>query len=87
MLDRLLTRQTTVCDAAKCARVSFDATIRSNLSVGAPLDMLVYRSGSLNVDLRERLHEDDAWVVAVNASWSKGLREALDKLPDSGWPI
>lgn len=84
VLDRLVTRQMSLRDAAKCALVSFDATIRSNLSVGAPLDMLVYRKDSLKVDHRERLHENDAWVEAVNASWSKGLRDAFEKLPDSG---
>ncbi len=82
VLDRLITRQTRLGDAVKCAMVSFDATIRSNLSVGAPLDLLVYRRDSLQVECRRRLLEDDPWLTAVKAAWAQGLRAAFDGLPE-----
>ena len=81
VLDRLVSRQTSLEDAVKCAMVSFDATIRSNLSVGAPLDLLVYRRDSLRVGVKRRLLQDDAWMGAVNEAWAHGLQAAFDNLP------
>lgn len=85
VLDRLINRQISLDDAVKCAMVSFDATIRSNLSVGAPIDMLVYRRDSLRVDKRCRLLADDTWVESVNAAWAEGLRATFNGLPDRDW--
>ena len=52
ILDRMITHDSSLTDGVKCALISFDATIRSNLSVGAPIDLLIYRAGSLRVDIR-----------------------------------
>lgn len=87
VLDRLVSRQTSLDDAVKCAMVSFDATIRSNLSVGAPIDLFVYRRDSLKVGVRRRLMEDDPWLESINAAWAEGLRSAFDSLPDNDWGI
>ncbi len=85
VLDRLINHHSSLDDAVKCAMVSFDTTIRSNLSVGAPIDLLVYRRDSLKVDLRRRLLEDDPWMTALNQAWADGLRRTFEALPDSDW--
>ncbi len=85
VLDRLITRQSSLDDAVKCAMVSFDATIRCNLSVGAPLDLLVYRRDSLRVGVRRRLLEGDAWMEAIKQSWADGLQTAFGNLPGADW--
>jgi putative proteasome-type protease len=62
-----------------------DSTLRSNLSVGLPIDLLVYRRDSLRVGLRRRLTEEDAYLRLVRDGWSSALREAYQRLPRPGW--
>lgn len=81
VLDRIITPQSSLDDGLKCALVSFDATIRSNLSVGAPLDVLIYRRDSLAVDVHYRLEQDDPYLVRIFSNWDQGLRNLFDLLP------
>jgi len=60
ILDRIIQPGTSLSDAAKCALISFDSTMRSNVSVGPPIDLLIYRRGSLKKDFVTRLEDDDS---------------------------
>lgn len=68
-------------EAAKLLLVSFDSTIKSNLSVGLPIDMQLYRTDSLVAGSRQRFHADDPYYSTISGGWSAALREAFEKLP------
>jgi putative proteasome-type protease len=81
ILDRALTRSTSLDEAAKLAMLSFDATIRSNLSVGLPLDVLLYRAGSFSGANLVTVRSDDPYWLALRESYSVGLQGLIDSLP------
>jgi putative proteasome-type protease len=85
VIDRVVTRDTSLIDATKCVLVSFDSTMRSNISVGLPIDLLVYETGSLEVRVRKRLDEDDPYIRMVHTQWGEGLRRVFGELPDPDW--
>jgi putative proteasome-type protease len=62
--------------------VSFDSTVRSNLSVALPLDMLFYRRDGLRVDYRKRIQQDDPYYRQISDGWSEALKAAFKRLPD-----
>jgi len=68
--------------AVKLLLVSFDSTMRANLSVGFPLDLQVYEADSFHRQPRLRIEEDDEYFRAISAGWSGALRGAFDSLPD-----
>lgn len=82
ILDRALHHATPLEQALRCALISFDSTIRSNLSVGMPLDVLVYRRNSLAVPQGFRIHDGDPYFERIRAQWGGGLRQLLGELPD-----
>ncbi|NBC37449.1 peptidase [Novosphingobium sp. FSY-8] len=69
-------------DAIKLLMVSFDSTLKANLSVGMPLDLLVIERDRLEPTLETRITATDPWYRVISASWSDSLRAALDGLPD-----
>ncbi|HSX89544.1 MAG TPA: proteasome-type protease [Pseudomonas sp.] len=81
ILDRALNYRTPLQQALRCSLISFDSTIRSNLSVGMPLDLLVYRADSLEVPAGFRIHEGNAYFEGIRQQWCAGLRELLTQLP------
>lgn len=83
ILDRALTTSTSMAKAAKLAMLSFDATIRSNLSVGLPLDVLLYPTNSYSSAKLVTVRRDDAYWVALREGYSGGLSDLIDNLPDS----
>ncbi len=85
ILDRVITPKSSLAEAAKCALVSFDSTMRSNLSVGPPIELLLYHRDSFQVALRERLDDDDPYLNQVRTYWNDSLRNALLALPAPGW--
>jgi putative proteasome-type protease len=85
VIDRVVTRSTSLNDAAKCVLVSFDSTMRSNLSVGMPIDLICYTRDSLKVQMRRRFDEEDAYFRAISKQWSEGLRQAFGRLPNLEW--
>jgi putative proteasome-type protease len=85
ILDRIMRRDSSLAEAIKCTLVSFDSTIRSNISVGAPIDLLIYETDSLRVRLKRRFDENDAYLETIRTGWENGLREAFDALPSSPW--
>lgn len=85
VLDRVVKRDTPLADAAKCVLVSFDSTMRSNLSVGMPIDMICYQHNDLAVRMRKKLDDDDAYFRALSREWSRGTRQVFRGLPDLVW--
>ena len=85
IIDRIIRPETSLRDAAKCALISMDSTIRSNLSVGLPLDLALCRRDQLKLDLRLSIDTDDEYFRMVRSSWSEALREAFRRLPDPSW--
>lgn len=85
VLDRIIRQETTLEDAARCALVSLDSTMRSNLSVGPPLDLAIVPDGALDVTRKLRLEQDTAFYVALREAWAKNLEAAFRTLPRFEW--
>ena len=68
--------------AVKILFLSFDSTLKANLSVGMPLDMHVYEADSLKTGVQRRVEEDDPYFRQISDAWSDALRQAVDSLPD-----
>jgi putative proteasome-type protease len=85
ILDRVIKREVPLAPAARCALVSMNSTIRSNLTVGPPVELLVYERDSLTEGRRMVFREDDPFAHEISERWSEGLFLALDKLPHFDW--
>ena len=81
ILDRALTSDSSLDEAAKLALLSFDATIRSNLSVGPPIDLLRYTAGSFSAANLRTLNEDNPYWLALRQDYSEGLSALVAGLP------
>ena len=69
-------------DAVKLLMVSFDSTIKANLSVGLPLDVQTYEAGSLRIGHERRIEADDPYYQSISSGWGDALRDAFQSLPD-----
>jgi putative proteasome-type protease len=85
ILDRVLTPATPLDEAAKCALVSMDSTLKSNLSVGLPLDLLVYQEGSFKSDQHACLDEHNPYFQMIRSTWGQRLREVFEGIEDPQW--
>ena len=85
IIDRVIAPTTSLADATKCFLVSFDSTMRSNLSVGMPIDVICYERDTLEVRMRRRLDAGDAYFTALSRDWSEGTRNVFRQLPELGW--
>ena len=85
IIDRVIRPSTPLPDAAKCVLVSFDSTMRSNLSVGMPIDLICYERDSFEVRMRRRFEDGDAFFTALRNEWSEGTRRVFRELPDLRW--
>ena len=85
ILDRVITPSTNLADASKCVLVSFDSTMRSNLSVGMPIDLVCYERDSLEVRKRRRFEPGDPYFSALSKEWSEGVRSVFKRLPELEW--
>jgi len=85
ILDRVIGQATSLPDATKCVLVSFDSTMRSNLSVGMPIDLLCYESDSFSARLRHRFEEGDPYFTTLSKEWSEGVRSVFRRMPDHVW--
>ena len=85
IIDRVITRQTSLNDATKCVLVSFDSTMRSNLSVAMPIDLVCYRRDSLKLEQRRRFEPGDAYFTRLSSEWSQGVRKVFRELPELPW--
>ncbi len=85
VLDRVITPDTPLGEAAKCALVSMDSTLKSNLSVGLPLDLVVYEAGALKVDKIVCIEESNPYLKMLRGAWGNKLREVFDSIEDPEW--
>ena len=85
ILDRAVTYETGLQDGLKVALISMDSTLRSNLTVGMPLDVLVYRRDRLDIDLQTRITEEDPYFRTLRERWSLALRDAYKDIPEPPW--
>lgn len=85
IIDWVITGATSLNDAAKCVLVSFESTMRSNLSVAMPIDLICYRKDSLEVGMRRHFEPGDSYFTTLGKQWSEGTREVFRHLPDLEW--
>ena len=85
IIDRVVSRRTGLQEATKCTLVSFDSTMRSNISVGLPIDLVVYEADSLAIKLQKRIEESDPYFSMVHTEWGEGLRRVFAQLPNPEW--
>lgn len=82
IIVRAYDRTMSFAETVKLLLVSFDSTLKSNLSVGLPLDLLFYETDALKVGLRKRIGQDDPYYRTVSDGWSNALKQAFKSLPD-----
>jgi putative proteasome-type protease len=85
ILDRVLTPNTPLDEAAKCALVSMDSTLKSNLSVGLPLDLLVYEEGSFKTEQIVCIDDQNPYFQMIHNTWGQRLREVFEGITDPVW--
>lgn len=85
IIDRVVTPATTLDDAAKCALISMDSTLRSNISVGLPLDLLVYESGKLAVTRFVTIDEHNQYFQMIRNTWGHQLKSVFEGLANPVW--
>ncbi len=85
ILDRAFTYETELKPAAKLALVSMDSTLRSNLSVGLPLDLLVQEKDRFDPAIERGIDETDPYFSEIRKGWSAALRDAFRRMPDIPW--
>ncbi|HEX7782219.1 MAG TPA: peptidase [Sphingobium sp.] len=82
ILDRIIKPETTIDDAVKAVCVSMDSTLRSNLSVGMPLDLAVIDTNAFKFRVRRRIEPDDEEFAMISQGWSAALRRGFEALPN-----
>ncbi|MFT3929424.1 MAG: peptidase [Spongiibacteraceae bacterium] len=80
IIDRIVNYETSISHATKCTLISFDSTIRSNLSVGMPIDLGIYREDTFELKV-ERIAEDNTYWKELRQAWGNGLRQQFQELP------
>jgi putative proteasome-type protease len=85
IIDRVITRKTRLERAAKCGLISMDSTIRSNLTVSPPLDVVVLRTDELRVSSHQVIEAENPYFLHIRARWSEMLGQAFLDLPDPDW--
>ena len=85
IIDRVISAETSMDDAIKCVLVSFDSTMRSNLSVGMPIDLACYNRESLQLGHQRTFDENDPYMLSLRKSWGEGVRRAFAELPNIQW--
>jgi putative proteasome-type protease len=85
ILDRILTPELNLDTSAMCALVSMDSTMRSNLSVGPPIELLMYKADSLHLDEPYRFESDSDFLRDLKRSWDERLKEAFRQMPPMTW--
>jgi putative proteasome-type protease len=85
ILDRVINPQTGLDEAAKCALISMDSTLRSNISVGLPLDLLVYEADSLSVTRFTTIDEKNQYFQMLRSSWGAQLKAVFESIDDPVW--
>lgn len=87
ILDRVAKRDISLESAARCALVSMNSTIRSNLTVGPPVELLIYKKDTLEMGTYMSLTDKDDFAKKLSESWDQGLKHALETLPRFPWEV
>jgi len=82
IIDRVVEPHMRLGEAAKLALLSFDSTLRSNLSVGLPIDLLIYERDSLDVRRQKRIEAEDEYFRKLSSAWSEALRSAFASIEE-----
>jgi len=85
ILDRVITPRTSLDEAAKCALISMDSSLKSNLSVGLPLDLLVYHAGELRSDRCVCIDEHNPYFRMIRSTWGQRLKQVFEAIDDPDW--
>ena len=85
ILDRTLSYDTVLEEAAKVALLSIDSTMKSNISVGPPIDLVLYETDKLQIKHQVRLRSGDPYLVKMRRLWETSLREAFERMPSVDW--
>lgn len=85
IIDRVISRSSSLAQAAKCALVSMDSTIRSNLTVGPPLDLAVVRRDELRLATHISIDFENAYFKMIRERWGLALQEVFNELPNPNW--
>jgi putative proteasome-type protease len=85
IIDRVTRRSMPLSEAAKCALISMDSTIRSNLTVGLPLDLVIVRRDEYRVASHVDIGPDNQYFQMIRGAWGEALREAFSELPNPDW--
>jgi putative proteasome-type protease len=85
ILDRTITFNTSLEDAGKCALLSIDSTMKSNISVGPPINLMVYYRDSLVIRHQLKLTSRDPYLAKIRKMWEDYLRQAFEKMPQIEW--
>lgn len=85
ILDRIISPGLAMETAALCALVSMDSTMRSNLTVGPPIEVMMYRADSLEDARRYRFDENSEYLRQLNSSWDQRLKDAFNTMPSIAW--
>jgi putative proteasome-type protease len=81
ILDRGFSYESTLMDALKFGIISMDATMKSNVAVGPPIDIFCYKSDSLQVKMRTRLEHDDPYLMEISRKWQDGIIRLVRQMP------
>lgn len=85
IIDRVINYHTPMTDAVKCLLISFDSTIRSNISVAMPIDLMMYPTNQLKATPIKRLTDQDPYFAVVRKGWGEGLKAVFSSLPNPDW--
>ena len=85
ILDRILTPELNLDTCAMCALVSMDSTMRSNLSVGPPVEALIYKTDTLVLDAPHRFDSDSKFLRDLSRKWDQRLKDAFRQMPHIAW--
>jgi putative proteasome-type protease len=85
IIDRVISRSSSLAQAAKCALISMDSTIRSNLSVGPPLDLAIMRRDEFKLATHISIDLENDYFKMIRTRWGFALREVFSELPDPNW--
>ena len=85
ILDRIITLESSLETAAVCGLVSMDSTMRSNLTVGPPVEVLIYERDSMVINRHYRFEESSEYLRQISKSWDARLKEAFATMPPIAW--
>jgi putative proteasome-type protease len=81
----VISPSTSLEEAAKCALISMDSTLRSNISVGLPLDLLVYERDALRVTKFVQIDQQNQYMQMIRNTWGARLKQVFQEIPDPTW--